>query len=92
MSSSPCPRLERLVTYEPHPDLIRIIRSRIENPHHVTPLRYLTIVGAQSFDKNMISALRKLPILIETKGDHNGDRWVPEWPLMRGPDPEYDLY
>lgn len=78
--SHPCPLLERLAIFDPHPDLIRIVKSRLENPHYVAPLRYLTIIGSRSVDANTMLALQGLPIHVEVKDDHLDGDWKPEWP------------
>lgn len=77
-----CPLLERLVISDSHPDLIRIIKSRLENPRHVTPLRHLTIVGSDSIDEITILALQALPIRLEVKDDIHY-HWRPGWPTRR---------
>lgn len=79
--SHPCPLLERLVIYYSHSDLIQIIKSRLENPRHVIPLRHLIIIGLHSVDENTLSALRGLSILVEVKYSTN-DYWRPKWPIQ----------
>lgn len=69
----PCPLLERLVIFDPHRDLVRIVKSRLENPRHVTPLRHLTIMGFHLVDEETMSALRDLPFAVEVKDSDGMD-------------------
>lgn len=84
--SHPCPLLERLVIFDSHSDLIRIVKSRLENPRRVAPLRRLTI-GSHTVNARTLSALRELPLLVEVNDDYLHDYWKPNqvmtsWPLL----------